>query len=118
MSHERGDPLPLLRRGVHAGFPSPAESLTEAPLDLEGYLLRHREASFLMRSRGDALRIHGIFDNDLLVVDRALTPWPGCVAVMVVDGGLRVMSWPPDRECGQEVTLWGVVRWSIHKPGA
>ncbi|MHB8811450.1 MAG: LexA family protein, partial [Desulfobulbaceae bacterium] len=57
-----------------------------------------------------------IFDGDLLVVDRSITPGPGHVVVAVADGEFVIRK---SRELAtgdfSEVTVWGVVRWAIHR---
>lgn len=73
----------------------------------------------------------GIHDGDLLVVDRAIDPADRSVVIAVVDGEFTIKQLcripggillrsnghgdsdilvGPD----QELTVWGVVRWSIH----
>src|SRR4030066_144105 len=63
---------PLLARPVLAGFPSPADDYIEGCISLDDYLVRHKEATFFLKVAGDSMRGLGIFDGDLLVVDRAL----------------------------------------------
>lgn len=54
---------------VHAGFPSPAEDIGAKRIDLTAQLVKHSQATFLVRARGDSMRDAGIFDGDVLVVD-------------------------------------------------
>src|SRR5512140_1824842 len=61
----------LLRKAVPAGFPSPADDYVERRLSLDEHLVQHRESTFFMRVAGHSMRELGIFDGDLLVVDRA-----------------------------------------------
>lgn len=102
-------------------------------MSLDAHLIRHSEATFFMRVQGDELRDQGIHDGDLLVVDRAAAPSTGSLVVAVSDGrfclarvgrdaqGRRVIQSadPAMRNRtlgdGQAVTLWGVVRWNIHR---
>ncbi|HEY0675190.1 MAG TPA: translesion error-prone DNA polymerase V autoproteolytic subunit, partial [Immundisolibacter sp.] len=80
----------LLRRAVSAGFPSPADDYVERRLSLDDHLVRHKESTFFMRVAGDSMRGMGIYDGDLLVVDRAVAATHGCVVIAVVDGGFTV----------------------------
>lgn len=73
------------RASVAIGFGSPAGDSGVTRLDLNDILVRHPEATFLMRVAGDALHELGIGDGDLVVVDRAITPAHGQVVVAVVD---------------------------------
>ena len=124
---------PLLATPVSAGFPSPSNDHVERRLSLDDHLVRHPEATFLMRVQGDELQVHGIHDGDLLVVDRAAAPSTGSLVVAVAEGqfclarvarnaqGQRVLHTafgaPPDHRVNSAATLtpWGVVRWSIHR---
>lgn len=62
--------LPYFDGTVPAGFLSPAEDYLKTPLDLHGFLIDNKAATFLMRVNGDSMRDAGILDGDLLVVDR------------------------------------------------
>ncbi len=130
---ERGQPLalPFFATPVRAGFPSPADDHQEDRLDLNHHLVRHPEATYYLRARGDSMTGAGIHDGDLLMVDRAIDAAPGMIVVAAVDGaftvkrlemgasGLCLAPANPDypnillREA-QELTLWGVVINVIH----
>ena len=71
---------------VRAGFPSPAEDFQVQRIDLMAELIKHPQASYLLRIRGDSMRDVGIFDGDVVLVDKAITPRNGQVVVAVVDG--------------------------------
>lgn len=122
----------LLRRAVPAGFPSPADDYVELRISLDEHLVEHRESTFFMRVAGDSMKGKGIFDGDLLVVDRALPAVHGCVVIAVVDGEFTVkqlLHTPkgpvlraahPDYadiriKPEQDFSIWGVVSWNIHK---
>ena len=83
-------PLPLFGHKVAAGFPSPADDYVEATLDLNQYLVQHREATFFVRVKGHSMTGAGIFDGDLLVVDRSIEPTVGKIIIAVIDGELTV----------------------------
>lgn len=71
---------------VAAGFPSPAESYSESPLDLNELLISKPHATFFIRARGDSMQGAGVFDDDLLVVDRSIEPLNGHVVVAALNG--------------------------------
>jgi DNA polymerase V len=115
---------------VCAGFPSPAEDLGAKRIDFMARLVRHPQATYLMKARGDSMREAGIFDGDTLVVDRAVAPRHGHVVIAVVDGEFvcKTLSMRAGRfklkaanPCfpdilpreGQLVEVWGVVTASI-----
>ena len=68
---EQTIPVFDLVSSVRAGFPSPEEGLGAKRIDLAALLIKHPQATFLMRARGDSMKDAGIFDGDVLLVDRA-----------------------------------------------
>ena len=77
---------------VVAGFPSPAEQYLEPPLDVNELLVKRPAATFFVRVQGDSMVGAGIRDNDLLVVDRSLTPANGDIIIAAVDGEFTVKT--------------------------
>ncbi|MEZ5529509.1 MAG: translesion error-prone DNA polymerase V autoproteolytic subunit [Porticoccaceae bacterium] len=71
-----------------AGFPSPADDFVETPLDIHDYLVKHPAATFFARAEGDSMTGFGIFNGDLLIVDRALQAQHGDVVIAAIDGEL------------------------------
>ena len=62
----------------------------DGSLDLNEHLVAHREATFFIRVRNDAMAGAGIRDGDLLVVDRALEADDGDLVVAEAEGGLTL----------------------------
>lgn len=60
--------LPLLGL-VKAGFPLPAEDIVDF-MSLEDYLIDKPQASFLLKVSGDSLKDIGIFDGDLVIIEK------------------------------------------------
>ncbi len=83
---------------VVAGFPSPAEQYVEPPLDINTYLIKRREATFLMHVDGDSMRDAAILDKDVIVVDRSLRPASGDIVVASVDGDFTVKYYRKDKD--------------------
>lgn len=75
---------------MSAGFPSPAQDYLDGKLDLNSYLIKHPAATFFMRMTGDAMTDAGIFDNDLLIVDRSIEPQNNSIVIAVLNGELTV----------------------------
>ena len=118
--------LPLFLSRVPAGFPSPADDYLEGELDLNELLIRNPSATFYVRLAGDSMVKAGLFDGDILVVDRAVKARHDHIVVAVLDGELTVKRlWsrggsvelrpenpayqPIKMAEGQELTVWGVV---------
>jgi DNA polymerase V len=120
----------LLKNRVTAGFPSPAEDLGAQRIDLTQVLITHPQATYFLRASGHSMVEAGIFDRDLLVVDRAIKPRHNHVVVAVVDGDFTVKRLyqragrtklkaanPTFADIvpkeGQTIEVWGVVTSSI-----
>jgi DNA polymerase V len=122
--------VPLFSHKVAAGFPSPADDYIEGRLSLDEHLIQHKEATFFVRAKGNSMDRAGIFDGDILVVDKSLTPASGDIVIAVVDGDLTVkrlikrgetITLQPANKLfqeiefkdGQELQVWGVVTSAI-----
>lgn len=75
---------------ISAGFPSPADDHAAKRIDLTAELIKHSQATFFFRVSGESMRDAGIFDGDLIVVDRAIKPLHGHYVVAVVEGEFTV----------------------------
>ena len=82
--------LPFYGDTVSAGFPSPATDHEEQAIDLNKELIPHPSSTFLVRASGHSMIGAGIFDGDLLVVDRSVTARDGHVVIAAVYGELTV----------------------------
>lgn len=76
---------------VRAGFPSPAEDFQAERIDVLKHIILHPQATYTLRVRGDSMRDEGIFDDDVILVDRAIKPRRGHIVVAVVDGAGNVV---------------------------
>ena len=124
--------LPLFSARVSAGFPSPADDFIERSLDLNEFLVKHPASTFFAWAQGNSLRNIGIFDGDLLIVDRSVERNQGAVVVAAIDGELtckildlrhrRLLSANPDYPPiniseDEDLLIEGVVIYSIRKHG-
>jgi len=121
--------IPLLGY-VQAGFPSPAEEELIDTLSLDEFLIEKPTASFMLKVSGDSMRDAGIHCDDLVIVEKGVTPKNGDVVLACVDnewtlkyyekrgGQIALVPANPDypviRPKG-ELTLGGVVRAVIRK---
>lgn len=81
---------PLFVEHVPCGFPSPAQDYVEERLDLNTFMVRHPSATYFVKVSGDSMIEAGIFDGDMLVVDRSLKPQHGDIVIAAVDGEFTV----------------------------
>jgi DNA polymerase V len=123
---------PLLGANISAGFPSPAQDYIEKTIDLNEQLISHPVATFFVRVEGDSMTGAGIFNDDVLIVDRALDPADGKVIVAVLNSELTVKRLRIKPDCwtlvpanpafpeiviseDTDFSVWGVVTYCIHK---
>ncbi len=124
--------IPIADEGVRAGFPSPAQDYIGRSIDLNRELVAHPESTFYGRVEGDSMEEAGIFDGDIMVIDRALEPRDGAIAVCRVDGEYTVkfVEFHPDHvmlipanpayrpmriDASERFDVWGIVTYVIHK---
>ena len=117
---------------VSAGFPSPATDYMESKLDLNEYLIKNSAATFIVKANGSSMNEAGILSDDLLIVDRSLSPHNGNIVIASVFGDLTVKKIRkknksfflvsanneyPSIEVKEEMEcfIWGVVTYVIHK---
>lgn len=116
--------LPLYTEAVPAGFPSPAQDYIERSLDLNELCIQHPAATFFVRVSGESMSGAGIFNGDILVVDRALEARQGDIVIACIDNEYTVKelhlnplglishnpAYPSIRLKGdQELQIFGVV---------
>ena len=119
---------------VSCGFPSPAADYQEPDLSLDKLVgISPTSSIFLFRACGDSMVGAGIYDGDVLAVDKAKQAQPGNVVLAVVGPEFLVKRLQYDAE-GRAVLLaenplypplrlgedellevWGVCRWSLHE---
>lgn len=110
----------------HAG----TEWSSQMHLDLNDHLVTHPSATFFLRVKGNSRDHSTIRDDDILIVDRALTPVLDSTIIAVVDGALVIIPYrllaqsrtqgesgnqPDSSLVGNEPAVWGVVTYVIHK---
>lgn len=71
---------------VEAGFPSAAEEELADTLSLDDYLVNNREATFMLRVKGESMKDAGIMHGDMVLVERNQTPKDGQIVIAEVDG--------------------------------
>lgn len=125
-----GLPVCAINVRVQAGFPSPAEDHGGKRIDVLEHLVKHPQATYQMQVRGESMRDAGIFDGDVVLVDKAIRPRSGHIVVAVVDqeftikklsiraGRMKLLAANPTfpditPKEGQEIQVWGVVVASI-----
>ena len=121
--------LPFYIHKVGAGFPSPATDYIEDDIDLNTHLIKNAPATFIIRVQGKSMTNVGIYDGDLLIVDRSINPKNSSTVIANVNEELVVKTFikgknsnylasgPNKIELSENpnVIIWGVVTYVIHK---
>ena len=125
--------IPFYLHKVGAGFPSPATDYIEDDVDLNTHLITNALATFIIRVQGKSMREVGIYDGDLLIVDKSINPKNFSTVIANVNEELVVKTLIKEKESSYltsgsknitnkinlsenpEVIIWGVVTYVIHK---
>jgi DNA polymerase V len=116
------------------GFGAAADDYMDRGIDLNEQLIRNKPATYFFRMRGDAMKDAGIYDNDILVVDRSVKLANGKIIVAILNGELMVRRFHknftsafliPENDRYKTINLaefgdfnvWGVVTYAIHHLG-
>ena len=125
--------IPFYLHKVGAGFPSPATDYIEDDIDLNSHLITNAPATFIIRVQGKSMTNVGIYDGDLLIVDKSLDPKNFSTVIANVNEELVVKTLIKSKETNYltsgskktsdrinltdnpEIIIWGVVTYVIHK---
>ncbi|WP_312145163.1 MULTISPECIES: LexA family protein [Stutzerimonas stutzeri subgroup] len=115
---------------VPAGFPSPAADYEEVTLSIDELIDLRTPHVYLVRVEGPSMIGAGIYDGDVLVVNKALEARSGHIVVAYVDGGMTVKRlqitpagvWlqpeNPDYSAipvTESLHVWGVATHNLHQ---
>tara|TARA_B100001094_G_scaffold161172_1_gene155904 strand:- start:2859 stop:3287 length:429 start_codon:yes stop_codon:yes gene_type:complete len=123
--------IKLYTTSISAGFPSPAEDHMDVSLDINEYLVKHPSSTFYIYVKGDSMINSGIFDGDLMIVDRSLEVKSNSIVVAVINGEFTVKKIKKDSgniylipdnknykpillENSMDFQIWGIVTHTIH----
>ncbi|MDP4599551.1 MAG: peptidase S24 [Polaribacter sp.] len=98
-------------RSTQTGFASPATHYTEPRIDLNDVLVSNPSATFYVRVIDDSFGKLNIFEKDVLIIDKSLTPKNNQLAVIIQDGCFNITQ--IDSDSKEELQLWGVITYII-----
>lgn len=75
---------------IEAGFPTPSEESLIGSTTLDSYLIKNKEATFMLRVKGDSMIEAGILDGDMVIVERQTTAKVGQIIIAEIDGGFTM----------------------------
>ena len=82
---------------IHAGYPSPAELLSDDSVDLYEYLINLPGQVFSLIAKGDSMINAGITDGDSVIIEKDRTPIEGDVVAAYVDGDWTIKHFHRER---------------------
>ena len=124
--------VPFYLHKAGAGFPSPATDYIEEDVNLNIHLIKNVPATFIIRVQGKSMMDVGIYDGDLLVVDKSLKPKNFSTVIANVHDELVVKNFVKEKNeqfltsgskkiedkitinNDSEIFIWGVVTYVIH----
>lgn len=71
---------------IEAGFPSPAEEELLDIMTLDEWLIKRREATYMLEVKGLSMMNAGILPGDTALVERGRDPRHGDIVIACVDG--------------------------------
>lgn len=78
---EESEGIKFIDLTVQCGFPSPAADYAENDLSLNDYFVKNRDATFIIEARGDSMIDAGIYEGDILIIDRSVEPRRGDIVL-------------------------------------
>ena len=126
--------LPFYANLIPAGFPSPAQDHLEGSISIDELLDIRAPHTYIARASGNSMLGVGIYDRDLLIVDRARMPEPGQIVIAALNGEPLVKIYDVQQGQvllrsantayaprylleGDELGVWGVVTHSVRHHG-
>jgi len=124
--------IPFHLHKAGAGFPSPATDYIEEDVDLNVHLIKNMPATFIIRVQGKSMSSVGIYDGDLLIVDRSLKPKKFSTVIASVNDELVVKNYIKEKniqflssgsknfkdriilDSNSNIFIWGVVTYVVH----
>lgn len=96
---------------VHMGFPNPAADASLQTLDFNQLLIHNSAATYVMRIAGNDWSEQGIFDGDIVLIDRALVAKQNDIVAWLRDDEFALS---PRHAVPSGAALWGVATNVIH----
>lgn len=82
---------------VEAGFPTPAEEDHSDTISLDDFLIDHKDASYMLKVKGDSMIEAGICEGDYVIAERTTTAKIGQIIIAEVDGGFTMKYLQQDK---------------------
>lgn len=123
---------PFFTIPLPAGSPQEVEQIVEW-INIDEYVRAGAESTYYIRVYGDSMEDVGIFDGDLLVVERREYAESGDIVIAEIKGEFTVKKFEKQKKllylvpanpkylrkqisCKDGFAVWGVVNYILHKP--
>ena len=100
-----------VERPVQTGFSSPATHYNEPRIDLNEILVTNPSATFFIRVADNHFQEFNIVENDVLIVDKSMTPKSNQLVLATMDDTFNVVHM--DKNLDSELNIWGVITFII-----
>lgn len=122
--------IPVISDGIPACLASQSDDFIELKIDLNRDLIQHPSTTFFAKVSGESMMDAGIYDGDLIIIDRRLTPKDGDIAVCVIESEYTIKRIKIESNCcwlvssnekdepilvaeDNQFLIWGIVAHSI-----
>ena len=114
------------------GFGAAGDDFMEKGIDLNEQLISNKHATFFMRVNSDAMIGAGIYNGDIVIIDRSLKALTGKVVIAILNGEMLIRRYEKsfnkvrllpdspklsaidiDLSC-EDFSIWGIVTYVIH----
>ncbi|MDB5186060.1 MAG: hypothetical protein JWL85_583 [Candidatus Saccharibacteria bacterium] len=97
---------------IHDGFPNAATDSSLKTLDFNSLLINHPVSTFMMRITGNEWQEHGVFNDDIAIIDRALRPQRNDLVAWWHNDAFVISR---HHQVPIDAVTWGVVTSIIHQ---
>lgn len=128
-----------VKAGGYGSFESPALDYPDDTINLVKLLIKDKETTFFAKVTGDSMNGIGIFDSDILIIQKGIFPRENDIVVVFYMGEFFVKRYKPkyqdnsmklesiqlksensdfldiDISEDTDFELWGVSTWNLHK---
>lgn len=128
-----------VKAGGYGSFESPALDYPDDTINLVKLLIKDKETTFFAKVTGDSMNGIGIFDSDILIIQKGIFPRENDIVVVFYIGEFFVKRYKPkyqdnsmkleliqlksensdfldiDISEDTDFELWGVSTWNLHK---
>ena len=96
------------------GFPSPAQGYEQKGIDFNNILIKHPSATVVMKIESSNYTHMGIYNGDIIIIDRAKRLTPNSLVVYESEGHFVLGRVYNIRKTAEDTIITGAVTYVIH----